>query len=328
MASQKLASVQDLYGPLSTKSCLKRKPNEEDRQWLRNELSDEPFIGLHLQLSDSTPDDDVRFGPTFNALINCEKFFNAHNKVEHVLSNLKLTSGQSDNIFAMTVGQRGNWLWEAYRVGRLMSNSFGIILKALEKQNISPSLINSLKDDCFDKVIPPWSAITKKMALSLFSEIMDLPVKQCGVYLHKSGALGCSPDGLTDDSIVEIKCPYSNDSESDLLNELRSGTWYMMPRETTTNSVSYSRDGKVVHVFNEDDLVFNLKHRQGINYHHQVQGSLHLLNKDKCNFILSTPVTTLIVPIRKDPCWRRNIDILLDFYRNIFIFSMLKEFTS
>ena len=47
------------------------------------------------------------------------------------------------------------------------------------------------------------------MAIKAFTASTGLVPVQTGVWLHESGVLGASPDGLVgDDAVLECKCPY------------------------------------------------------------------------------------------------------------------------
>ena len=49
------------------------------------------------------------------------------------------------------------------------------------------------------------------MAIKAFTASTGLVPVQTGVWLHESGVLGASPDGLVgDDAVLECKCPYTH----------------------------------------------------------------------------------------------------------------------
>lgn len=53
--------------------------------------------------------------------------------------------------------------------------------------------------------------ILESDVIKVVSEIKKLKIKQSGLYLNKYWPmLGASPDGLTNDSVIEIKCPYKD----------------------------------------------------------------------------------------------------------------------
>ena len=50
------------------------------------------------------------------------------------------------------------------------------------------------------------------------------------------------------------------------------------------------------------------------SYWHQVQGQLHLTERDLCYFVVWTTKETLVLQINKDPAWADNLRRLQDFY--------------
>lgn len=58
---------------------------------------------------------------------------------------------------------------------------------------------------------------------------------------------------------------------------------------------------------------FALKRTQA--YWHQVQGQLHLTDRDLCYFVVWTTKETVAIPIPKDPAWGQHLLILEEFYR-------------
>jgi hypothetical protein len=80
--------------------------------------------------------------------------------------------------------------------------------------------------------------------------------------------LGASPDGLVDlDSIVEIKCPFA-------------------ARNTDIKTAIEKKIIKYLEIDPRDDDKILLKEND--NYMYQVQGQLHITNRQKCYFIVYT----------------------------------------
>jgi hypothetical protein len=78
--------------------------------------------------------------------------------------------------------------------------------------------------------------------------------------------LGASPDGLVDlDSIVEIKCPFA-------------------ARNTDIKTAIEKKVIKYLEIDPRDDDKILLKEND--NYMYQVQGQLHITNRQKCYFIV------------------------------------------
>ena len=58
--------------------------------------------------------------------------------------------------------------------------------------------------------VTQWGITNEPEALKAFSHKIGLQVVETGVWLHKCGLLGASPDGLVgDNSVLEAKCPYT-----------------------------------------------------------------------------------------------------------------------
>lgn len=56
--------------------------------------------------------------------------------------------------------------------------------------------------------------------------------------------------------------------------------------------------------------VVNKKH----DYWHQIQGQMHITNRNLCYLIVWTPKECEIIYIEKDPTWVENISILKEFF--------------
>ncbi|CAL8255551.1 unnamed protein product [Boreogadus saida] len=50
-------------------------------------------------------------------------------------------------------------------------------------------------------------------------------------------------------------------------------------------------------------------------YWHQVQGQLHLTDRDLSYFVVWTTKEALVIPIPKDPAWGQHLVVLEEFYR-------------
>lgn len=55
-----------------------------------------------------------------------------------------------------------------------------------------------------------WGVAHEEFALTLYCEATSVEVRKSGIWLHESGLIGASPDGIVNDKkIVEVKCPYT-----------------------------------------------------------------------------------------------------------------------
>ena len=118
-----------------------------------------------------------------------------------------------------------------------------------------------------------------------------LPVEQTGLWLHESGVLGASPDGLVGkNNVLEVNCPYT----------VRN----MTIRDAVKNDAFCFRA-------NEDGS-YTLK--EDHMYWHQIQGKMFLTNIEFCYFVVWTTQDVAILLIKRDESWLANIDVLRDFY--------------
>ena len=61
------------------------------------------------------------------------------------------------------------------------------------------------------------------------------------------------------------------------------------------------------------------------NYWHQVQGQLHITDRNFCFFVVWTTKDILVLYIKKDPEWADNILLLQDFYVHHIIPSIVND---
>jgi YqaJ-like viral recombinase domain len=54
-----------------------------------------------------------------------------------------------------------------------------------------------------------WGIAHERDAIQEYETTKNVKVSEAGIFLHKNGYLGASPDGLISvDKILEIKCPF------------------------------------------------------------------------------------------------------------------------
>eukprot|EP00795_Rhopilema_esculentum_P002504 gene2504-699_t len=187
------------------------------------------------------------------------------------------------------------------REGRLTASNFGSVLKA---KKATPSFIKRVlcQYDLSGVKAIHWGVVNENEARKVFEQKTNLKVEDSGLWLELSGILGASPDGLIDENaLLEIKCPYSQ-RECTIEEAIRSENFYIKK---------------------SDDGVYQLK--QTHNYLHQIQGQLHLTDREVCFFVVWTTKQSLIIQIKKDPAWADNLLILKDFYIKIMIPAFAKD---
>lgn len=110
-----------------------------------------------------------------------------------------------------------------------------------------------------------------------FEEVMKITVSPTGLWLHSSGILGASPDGL---------CPFKY-------------------RTKTISEII--RDKKCCL---NDQVQLKTSHI----YYHQIQGQLTILNKSLCYLMIWTTKETAIIPVNRNSSLEINLSILQKFY--------------
>ncbi|KAI7813147.1 uncharacterized protein LOC130548466 [Triplophysa rosa] len=213
-----------------------------------------------------------------------------HNGSQAILDSMALTEEERSAIQEATIGQRDNPMWHLFRRGRLTASNFGDVLmskdvtavvnKVLGKQ---PSLEGHPAID--------WGIENESKAIQKFIDETQREVQESGLWLSLSGVLGASPDGLVGSSeILEVKCPY-NAREMTIEDAVKMQRFYV------------SKEG--------DTYSLRRDHR----YWHQVQGQLHLTERQTCYFVVWTTKDSVIIPISRDDTWQPNLQVLEDLFK-------------
>lgn len=117
---------------------------------------------------------------------------------------------------------------------------------------------------------------------------------KCGLFVDPElPFLAASPDGLLEDSIIEIKCPYSAKNIS-------------ITEAISLKKISFWKTDKC------GTLIINKRH----DWFYQVQGQLHITRRNVCIFVVWTEVDMKVEQIEKDDAfWEKNMkDKLKKFY--------------
>ena len=110
------------------------------------------------------------------------------------------------------------------------------------------------------------------------------------MWLHHSGVLSASPDGLVgEDSVLEAKCPYTH-RDLTIEEAIKTSNFYLE-----------KKDGEIV--LKRDHV-----------YWHQVQGHLFLTKRKKCYFVVWTLKDFVVLEIQRDDSWEIKIEELKEFY--------------
>ncbi|XP_050548926.1 uncharacterized protein LOC126910414 isoform X2 [Daktulosphaira vitifoliae] len=145
-----------------------------------------------------------------------------------------------------------------------------------------------------------YGKVNEKKAKTLFEKRMDIQIIQCGIFIDENlNFLAAQPDGLVEkDGIVEIKCPFN-------------------AKEMTPENAIKHKVIKYVYYDKNGDLL--LKRTSEIFY--QIQGELHITQRQYCYLIIWTPKGIVYSTIlRDDNFWNHNMkNKLIDFYENIML---------
>lgn len=152
-----------------------------------------------------------------------------------------------------------------------------------------------------------WGIRHEENAIKLYGQAFNTEVQMSGLWLHPSGLIGCSPDGITDDyKIIEVKCLYS--AQEELISNLaqKKGGYFL--KTCMQNNQEYE---------------MNLTHPDGWKYYNQIQGNLHLTGRIFCDLVVWTPAAMYCIPVLWNPEWISNLDKLVDFRTKRFLPTFL-----
>ena len=286
-------SASELYPPSREYNPLKRTVTAEDRSWLYGELRQYgKFTGMAWILSPE-PDMDVHLPiQSVEELILSPEFLQQRLKTNYLLEKLKISQDQKLAVSAVTKGQRESAAWHVLRKGRLTASNFGYILKA---KRVTPSLIKRLLGEYNLSGVQAinWGISNEQEAIKEFIAATKHKVEETGLWLDPCGFLGASPDGLVgSDAVLEAKCPFTF-RNSTIEEAIKSNEFFL------TKSEDGSFDLKRDHV-----------------YWHQVQGQMHLTNRNICYFVVWTTKETVVIKVIKDLQWGSNLELLKQFYKS------------
>jgi len=169
---------------------------------------------------------------------------------------------------------------------------------------------------------------------------MTLPYWFTGLYLHESGFLAGSPDGINEESVLEVKCPFTHRESKDLKVSLKMPP-SKIPKRAPKRQLAFKDVKKpepvqkkagpkqaapqeyiVNYCDKKNQWILNKGHR----YYHQIQAQIHFTNMKQAHLFIWTPHTSEYFKIERDPDWGvTNIDKLIDFYINRFVPFVLEN---
>lgn len=126
-----------------------------------------------------------------------------------------------------------------------------------------------------------------------------------GLWLHSSGIIGASPDGLIgNDGILEIKCPFSARNSS-VMTLVESDKFYIC------------KDSSGGICFRENNATAR-------KYYHQIQGQMYMTNRKFCDFFVWSPADSVTMHIERDDSWCMFVPHIEDFYEHEVLPSLME----
>lgn len=115
---------------------------------------------------------------------------------------------------SLTQNQSENPLWYELRYGRITASK---LYDASVCKTVSGSLVNQVMgvSKKFTSESMKRGLRLEKLVLKELEKVLVTHIQDCGFTIIKNAAiLGASPDGITDDAVIEIKCPMSEKTVS------------------------------------------------------------------------------------------------------------------
>lgn len=212
------------------------------------------------------------------------------------LAKQKITEEYRNQIERETVDQRESGVWLETRRTLLTASNFGRVCKMLPTTGCE-SLVKSLLYSSFDCEAMAYGRKHEAIAKQQIEAEIGKTIDPCGLFIDlEKPFLGATPDGLIDDDgIVEIKCPSS-------------------ARNLTPDEAIQIKKIKFWKINSGGTVEVNTNHE----YFFQIQGQLHVTNRQYCLFSVWTPKGLKIERVeRDDDFWQtRMVNKLEMFYMN------------
>ncbi|XP_022172699.1 uncharacterized protein LOC111035404 isoform X1 [Myzus persicae] len=210
----------------------------------------------------------------------------------------KLREIDKDKLEKDTREQAKSPLWFSERRKRITASKVGKVCKMRPYTSCKKTVHELLYGELNYKIKSvEYGRMMETVAKKKFEEIFKLAIKPVGLCVDKNDPyIAGSPDGLIeDDSIIEIKCPFSAITEVNMLEAVKSG------------KVSFCQI--------DDKKCVTLKTNH--DYYYQIQTQLHVTNRTKCYFFIFTDNWSYNIVILYDVnFWNTKIKLQLDLFYN------------
>ncbi|XP_025190913.1 uncharacterized protein LOC112591340 [Melanaphis sacchari] len=186
---------------------------------------------------------------------------------DNFLNELKTTN--REKLENETKDQSKSQLWYSERKKRITASNIGKICK-MRQHTSCKKIVYDLLYSCINIKIKAieYGRVMEIEAKKKFESLYNLTIAPVGLCMdEKILYLAASPDGLIgEDSIIEIKCPFSARNFSDIFDAIDAG--------------------KIPFCFKDKQNNVSLKTNH--NYYYQIQTQLHVTKRKKCNFFIYT----------------------------------------
>ncbi|XP_060865506.1 uncharacterized protein LOC132941457 [Metopolophium dirhodum] len=225
-------------------------------------LAVQQTIGFAWLLSPEPPVEDYSDILILEHAIHSEEFSTSQNRRLMLSEVCKLSAENIKDISSKTIGQAENIKWCLYRNFRLTSSNFHKIIHATKINRYPNSLFKTLLGKYVVGVKSiEWGRTHEVIAIQEFEKVYKCNVIKTGIWLHESGFLGASPDGLLLKNhimfCIEVKCPYK------------------FRNENLNTTLSNTKDNIVTFDTTKNDFVLNSDHQ----YYHQIQGQIYMTKR-------------------------------------------------
>lgn len=203
------------------------------------------------------------------------------------------------HIEAITREQSKCEKWIEVRRNLITASNFGLICCHRKNSSYKNKIKTILYPPILNTLAIQHGNLNEKTAISQLEIQMGIKINQCGIFIDSEYPyLAASPDGVYDtNGLVEIKCPYS-------------------AKGLCVDAAIYEGKLKYFKVDKKTKAItLNQKHK----YYFQIQGQLHIADKENCLFAVWTssdlPLKVVIVK-RDDQFWMKNMFPFLDSFYN------------
>ena len=205
-----------------------------------------------------------------------------------------ITPEMIQDIEAATKDQHKCGRWTDERQMRVTASNFGTVCKATERRDME-RLANGLitPKNLTNKAVQHGKKY-ESVAIAKYCKDYKTNVKSCGLFVsNEHPYLGATPDGICNDCVVEVKCPFSARN-----------------KKIDSDTVKYIDNGTTNH-----------------DYHYQVQGQLLCTGLKKAKFIVFTTKDMKVLNIDRDGAFINDmVRKLTAFYIEFFRAALLDKF--